>query len=90
MDNSKLPGFTKKSSETPWSPTHERSKLSDRAGTVKSLTGLPTDPYGDQKSWKGDNTGTTIHGKTKSGDPVKKKKGGFPTGPKSKNEEREY
>jgi hypothetical protein len=34
MDKSKLPGITKKSSETPWSPTHERKKLSNRAGTV--------------------------------------------------------
>jgi hypothetical protein len=34
MDKSKLPGLTKKSSETPWTPTHERKKLSNRAGTV--------------------------------------------------------
>jgi len=39
MDDSKLPGFTKKSSETPWTPTHERKKLSDRAGTVTRSRG---------------------------------------------------
>ena len=34
MDKSKLPKMTKKSSEDPWTPEHEQSKLRDRAGTV--------------------------------------------------------
>jgi hypothetical protein len=34
LDKSKLPKQTRKSDETPWTPTHERKKLSDRAGTV--------------------------------------------------------
>ena len=54
MDNSKLPGLTKKSSETPWSPTHERKKLSDRAGTItKRSIGLAGS--GKRRTWvKGD------------------------------------
>jgi hypothetical protein len=69
MDNSKLPGFTKKSSETPWTPTHERKKLSDRAGTTgKSggtsiippigigllLQGVGRTPKKKKRSWVGD------------------------------------
>jgi hypothetical protein len=41
VDNSKLPKMTNKSSESPWEPSdksrsHERKRLSDRAGTVGS------------------------------------------------------
>jgi len=39
MDNSKLPKQTRKSDETPWTPDHERKKLSDRAGTVTRSRG---------------------------------------------------
>lgn len=95
MDNSKLPKMTTKSSESPWEPTdksrsHERKRLSDRAGTVKTLTGLPGDHYGDQKSWKGHNAGIMSHGKTKSGKPIRRKKGGFQQGPKRPQDESEY
>jgi hypothetical protein len=63
MDKSKLPGITKKSSETPWSPAHERSKLSDRAGTTgrkdktKNIAPIWTPLTG--------HLNTTIKGKTK-------------------------
>ena len=55
MDNSKLPGITKKSSETPWSPAHERKRLKDRAGTIsrnpdRGILPLPSKRY--IKSWK--------------------------------------
>lgn len=66
MDNSKLPNLTKKSSETPWSPTHERKKLKDRAGSTGEDEGSSVVPPigigllfqgvkvggGKQRSWK--------------------------------------
>ncbi len=55
MDKSKLKN-TNKSSETPWSPTHERKKLSDRAGSVghgdESFWDTKHAP--DKKGWAGD------------------------------------
>ena len=53
MDTSKSK-LTQKSTETPWSPEHERSKLKEKAGTVW------TDPFENptfyddaRKSWAG-------------------------------------
>ena len=45
MDKSKLPGLTKKSSETPWSPVHEKKRLKDRGGIKTHGWG------GYQRSW---------------------------------------
>jgi hypothetical protein len=55
MDKSKLPAITKKSSETPWSPKHEKSRLKDRGGTIarnpdRAILPLPSQRY--LKSWK--------------------------------------
>jgi hypothetical protein len=101
MDNSKLPGFTKKSSETPWSPTNERSRLSDRAGTVGSSAKEAIKQWpktrGDKvRSWVKDEKDkiherNIIEGKINSGKDKGKPTTGiiFPRG-KRKNEEREY
>jgi hypothetical protein len=95
MDKSKLPGLTKKSSETPWSPTHERKKLSNRAGTVvhnpaklfrhHDRSWAPgknkAEPY-HEEAWPQDKS-NIAHGKDpKTGKPVKRTKVlGLHTGP---------
>jgi len=55
MDKSKIPNITKKSSETPWSPKHENSRMKERAGTItrnpdRAILPLPSKRY--IKSWK--------------------------------------
>jgi hypothetical protein len=65
MDKSKLPKQTRKSDETPWTPTHERKKLSDRAGSVghgeESFWDTKHAP--EKKSWAGDEvTGENFKG----------------------------
>ena len=60
MDKSKLPKQTRKSDETPWSPTHERKKLKQRAGTVfDDSTHLPMSVKlpGKARSWAGGQEG---------------------------------
>jgi hypothetical protein len=49
MDPSKLPGITKKSSETPWTSDNEQRKLSDRAGTVVKNKAKLVNPV--ERSW---------------------------------------
>jgi hypothetical protein len=45
MDKSKLPGLTKKSSETPWTPTNERKRLRERAGTTGTIPSRNVVPF---------------------------------------------
>jgi len=95
MDKSNLPKQMKKSSEAPWSPTHERSRLSGRAGTkTKRNTGLVG--TSTRRTWvEGDNAQKPRYGKLlglphtnivegkdpKSGKPTKPGKFlGMPTG----------
>jgi hypothetical protein len=105
MDNSKLPKTTKKSSETPWTPTNELKKHSDRAGTVFSHHKHRRDrkwaggAEGERAKKKAGNedkgpwnvTRSTVReGKKKSGDPVSQNPWNLIDYPKGKDEEREY
>jgi hypothetical protein len=98
MDKSKIGKTSPKSSETPWEPTdpsrkHERRRLSDRAGTVRSdhvqsgLVGSTT----KRKSWAGKrrNKGIPVAGKFPGSDkPLKR--GWLSNRPKKSGEESEY